>query len=495
MKKIKKYLAFDIGASNGRVVVGFFDGKKIDFKDIYRFSNEPVYLKNGLYWNFLQLFNEIKNGLKYYKKAYLNDLSGIGIDTWGVDYGILDKDGNLIGNPYHYRDKRTEGIDNEISEILGGYEIYKKTGAKIHQISTICQLYSMVKSDSSLMKVSDKMLLMPSLFNYFLCGEKFLEHSNITPTCLYDIQKEKVAVEFLEKLKIPIHIIGKVIEAGTVIGRIFPEISKETGMGKVPVIIPAAHDTASAEIAVPADKNKKWAFLSCGTWAVIGLETKTPLISEEAYIGGITNASTADGRFMTIMNMAGLWVLQGCKKIWDKAKIIEYKEMVEMAEKGKSFSFFIDTDDPAFINPENMLEAINVYCKKTSQNMPANKEDIIRGIIESLAFKYKLSLQKIENVSKEKFEILHIVGGGAKNSLLSQFTANSVGIPVLAGPLEATSVGNIIMQMIGDKTISSIEEGRNIIRESMNLIEFCPQNTEIWEDIFNKYKKITGGIK
>ncbi|MFH2068847.1 MAG: rhamnulokinase family protein [Candidatus Omnitrophota bacterium] len=494
MKASQNFLAFDLGASNGRALLGAFDGGTLGCEEVYHFPNNPVFLHSGLHWDVLKLFTEIKKGLGLCAGKHGAALSGIGIDTWAVDYGLLDRSGELIGNPYHYRDRRTEGMVEEVAGILGGYETYRTTGVRLAPINTICQLYSMVRNDSPQLSIADTFLMMPCLLNYFLSGEKLQEHSNVTTTGLYDIYKNAPAEDFFRKLGIPAGIIGKVMDPGTVVGSLRADVRKEMGLGIVPVVVPATHDTASAVVSVPADEKKKWAFLSCGTWSVLGRETEKPVTTKESYKLNITNAATAEGKYMTIANITGLWLVQECKRIWDKeGESLGYPDLVSLARKAQPFASFIDVDDQAFVNPVNMPETIIACCRNTGQRPPKDKGGIVRLVLESMAFKYKMFLEKLERLTGERFEILHMVGGGAQNRLLGQFTADALGIPVLAGPYEATALGNILMQMKGVGAIGSVSQGRALLRKSIDLIEYTPKDAERWNEVFPGYRKITGG--
>ena len=496
MKASRKFLAFDIGASNGKTLLGKFDGETLNCEEIHHFLNEPVRLHDNLYWDILKLFAEVKKGLGLSAKKYGGDLSGIGIDTWGVDFGLLDGKGELIGNPYHYRDKRTEGMVEEINKILGGYEIYKTTGVRLVPINTICQLYSMVRHNSPQLKIADALLMIPCLLNYFLSGEALQEDSIITTTGLYDIHENTLTEDFFRKLGIPVGIMGKIVEPGTIIGNLKTGVREETGLGAVLITLPATHDTASAVVSIPADGKREWAFLSCGTWSVLGTETEKPVTTKKGYELNITNAATAEGKYMARTNITGLWLVQECKRIWDKkGENLSYPDLVNLARKAQPFFSFIDVDDRAFVNPPNMPRAIISYCRNTGQRPPQDKAGIIRLVLESMAFKYKTVLRNLERLTGKRFEILHLVGGGAQNQLLCQFTANALGVPVLAGPYEATALGNILMQMKAIGTIDSVSQGRAILRKSVNLVEYTPKYANQWNDIFPKYQKITGENK
>jgi sugar (pentulose or hexulose) kinase len=487
VKATKDFLAFDIGASNGKAVVGEFDGNKLACTDVYHFPNDPVAVHDSLHWDVLRLFFDIKKGILQYRKKYGSALDGIGINTWGVDFGLFDRDGKLIGNPHHYRDQRTQGMLQEIREMVGGYRIYSVTGVNLEPISTICQLYSMVKHSSPQLELADRFLMMPNIFHYFLTEKKCDEYSNITATGLYDYENDAPAADILQELGIPASLIPPLVKPGTIVGR----LGEEFGLGATPVIVPATHDSASAVISVPADPASNWAYLSCGTWSVFGIETDKPATSEESYELNITNAATSDGKYMTRTNITGLWIVQECKRIWDRQGMsLDYDDMVELARNAQPFSGFIDVDDPSFANPPDMPAAIVEYCRSTFQNVPTDRGTIIRMTLENLALRYREVLMNIERLTGKRIEVLHIVGGGVRNQLLCQFTANALGIPVLAGPVEATSTGNVLVQMIGAGLFDSVSQGRQMLKKSLDLIGYMPGDSDKWQESYEKYQQI-----
>ena len=478
IKTSKNFLAFDIGASSGRAVVGIFNEGKLRLDEIHRFPNECVKIHGSIHWDVLKLFLEIKKGLSLFVKEYGDNLNGIGIDTWGVDFGLFDSDGNLLGNPFHYRDKRTEGIEKDIANIIDPYQFYETTGMRLAAISTICQLYSMVKGHSPLLEMADSLLMMPGTFNYFLTGEKAEEYTILTPSCLYDIKNDSFAAQFLDKLHIPLKIMPRAIKTGTIIGNLLPEVSEEVGLGKVPVIAPACHDTASAVAAVPAANNDdNWAFISSGTWSVVGIEVSEPIVTREGFQFNIVNEGAAGGKFITVSNITGLWIIDECRKAWDRqGEILDYQQMLMLAERAKPFTAFIDPDDKSFVNLPDMPQAIIEYCKNTCQKVPKDNGEIIRIALESLALRYKDMLKKMESLRAKPVEGLHIVGGGAQNKVLNQLTADAAGKTVHAGPIEATAIGNIVMQAIGTGYLESIDDAREIIRSSFEIETYYPGN-------------------
>ena len=484
MKIDKKFLAFDLGASGGRAVVGIFRDGKLELEEVHRFPNEPVRVHQSIYWDVLGLFREIKRGLAIFARKYGKSLDGIGIDTWGVDFALFDRDGHLLENPHHYRDKRTEGLKEKIAEIIEPYQIYRTTGMALTPITTLCQLYSMVRDNSPVLKTADLLLMIPGIFNFFLTGKKVEEYTAITTSCLYDINKDSFAAELMDKLCIPEEIMPGIVKPGTVIGDLLPEISEEVGLPRAPVIAPACHDTASASVAVPAVENDSWAFISSGTWSVVGIEVSTPIINRETFRLNLVNEGTAENRFISVFNITGLWILQECKRIWEKeGEKLDWPNIVKMGESAEPFTAFIDPDDKAFVNPLDMPQAIIEYCKNTGQRVPEDKGTIIRIALESLALKYRETLRKIERLQGKPIKVIHIVGGGTQNKILNQLTADATGKIVLTGPVEATAIGNIVMQAIGTGYLRSVEEAREIIKSSFEIETYYPRDRNKWDRI------------
>lgn len=486
-----KFLAFDLGASNGRAIAGSFDGDRLSLETIHSFPNGYVNVSGSLHWDALRLFSEIKNGLAVAAAGYGNSVNGIGIDTWGVDHGLLDEKGKLIGNPYCYRDSRTDGLVEEMQEIVGGYEYYRATGEKLAPIYTMTQLYSLVKCASPQLRIADRLLMMPSLLSYFLTGEKLDEHSALSGGGMWNVSADSPATGLLEKFGIPSGLVCDVVRPGSPLGKLRPEIAREAGLTDAQVIAPAGHDTASAVLSVPADEKTRWAFLSSGTWSLLGIESAEPLITETSYQSDIVNAATAEGKFMSRANITGLWIIQECKRIWDRqGQALSWQEIVRLAGSAPAFTAFIDVCDPAFVCPTDMTRAIAEYCKATSQPAPEEIGTMARVIFESLALKYRQTIESIEKITGRRIEVLHIVGGGAQNVLLDQFASSACGIPVVAGPYEATAAGNILMQMVGSGAISSVAEGRQVIRRSFDVQEYLPADVQRWAEAYRKYKDI-----
>ena len=484
------YLAFDFGASSGRAIIGKIENDKISLEEIHRFPNGPIQILGHLYWDFPYLFNELKKGITLAVKKGFPDLQGMGIDTWGVDFGLITKDNQLIGNPFCYRDSRTDGMLERALAKMPQKEMYEITGIQFMQINSLFQLFSMVETGSHLLKIADKLLFMPDLFNFFLTGEKLNEYTIASTSQLLNANQKNWANEIFSRLDLPDKLVSPIIQPGTLIGDILPEIRLETGIKKLEVIAPATHDTASAVVAVPA-LSGNWAYLSSGTWSLMGIDADTPIISDDSMRFNFTNEGGVNGKIRFLRNAMGLWLLQRCMYQWElDGKTVGYEEMPSLVERAKPFRSIINPDDAIFLNPPDMTKAIQDFCKRTDQPMPETQGELLRTIFESLALKYRFIMDMINSMHDKKIDRLHIVGGGSQNQLLNQFTANALGIPVIAGPSEATALGNIVVQAIAKKELSSVEEGRELIANSFALREFLPENQGQWEDTYQRIKKL-----
>ncbi|MCS7202014.1 MAG: rhamnulokinase [Dictyoglomus sp.] len=485
----RQFLAFDLGAESGRALVGILKEDKLVVEEIHRFVNRPVEILGRLYWNVPQIFQEIKEGINKAFSKYPH-IESIGIDTWGVDFGLVTKEGYLAGLPVCYRDHRTDGILEKAFKVMPRERIYELTGIQIMQINTLFQLYSMVLENSSLFKSAYKLLFMPDLFNFMLTGEMKTEFSIATTSQLYNPIKDSWEEEIFERFRIPIEIMPELEMPGKEIGKISESIRREFNIKDISVISPCGHDTACAVASVPAE-GEDWAYLSSGTWSLMGVELKEPIINKDSLEANFTNEGGVNKTFRFLKNIMGLWLLQSVRRIWMKEGTeFTYSEITKMAEEEKPFQFFINPDDSSFLNPPNMVLAIREYCEKTGQKIPETKGEIVRCILESLAFRYKEVFESLEKIIGRKIKILHIVGGGSQNALLSQFTANVLGIPVMTGPVEATAIGNIMIQAISRGAIKDLSSGRRIIRNSFEPIIYYPKDTEIWEREYKRYKEV-----
>lgn len=474
---MEKFVAIDLGAESGRVIVG--DLSKIEI--IYRFPNHLVRVKDSIFWDILGIFNEIKKGLKKAFRKYPNQIASIGIDAWGVDHVLLDNDGDLLGNPYHYRDNRTDHIMEEVFRIIPKKEIFEETGIQFMQINTIYQLYSFAKKKPRIFHHTKYFLTIPDLLNYWLTGMIKNEYSITTTTQLYNPLKKDWSNKILDKLGFSKEIFGEIIMPGTKIGALLPAIAREIGAdSKVVIIAPACHDTGSAVAAIPVKDNINYAYISSGTWSLLGIETPEPIINEMSFKYNFTNEGSAEGGIRFLKNVTGFWIIQECKKFWDEElRPYSYDELTEIALKHGPANFRIDPDDPKFLKPglidDNMPDRIKAYCRETGQKVPTAPAEITRGIIESLADKYTKTIKMIEEITGKSIQEIHIIGGGSRNGLLCKMVANTTRLPVFAGPVEATALGNLIIQAQSMGQIRSITEGRKIIEKSFDIKKYLPE--------------------
>ena len=454
--KTSTYLAADFGGGSGRIIAGTLNGESIELEEIYRFQNRQIQVGKHLYWDFLSLFQELKNGLKLAAQKGLNVVS-IGIDTWGVDFGLIDKHGNLLGNPICYRDKRTAGIPAEVFKQIDIQEHYAEAGIQIMDINTMFQLYSAWQENAGLVEQADKLLFMPDLFSFYLTGKSNNEYCIASTSELLDAKKRTWNFPLIHKLGLPEKLFGEIVQPGTVRGTLTPEIAEETGLSTdVKVVAVGSHDTASAVFAVPYrdHSSKGKAYLSSGTWSLLGVELDEPILTETARLAGFTNEGGVSGKIRFLQNITGLWILQCLMKEWKaKGQEIDYPTLTKEAELAQIDSL-IDVDDPSFVNPESMEKAISDFCIKHGQTVPQDRGEQARCVLASLAERYKRGIEEINTLLPEPIKELHIIGGGSQNQLLNRLTEEAIGIPVIAGPVEATAIGNIMVQAManGDKT-------------------------------------------
>ena len=491
MSDVKRFLAYDLGASSGRAIVGTLKNGRLDIEELHRFSNGPTRLLDSMYWDVLKLFDEMRFALHLYVQKYGPELHGIGFDTWGVDFGLLDKNGTLVTNPFHYRDHRTDGMVEELCNHIPREQVFAKTGIQFMQLNTLFQLYSMAVQQSPLFQISDTLLLIPSLFMYFFSGKKANEFTHATTTQMFNPKTGDWDYEMLKELGIPTEMLkAEMVQPGTIIGDLLPSLAEPAGLGKVPVIATATHDTASAVAAVPT-KGGEWAYLSSGTWSLIGLEVAEPIINDDSLRYNLTNEGGVDGTYRFLKNIMGLWLVQECKRIWDReGNTADFGELMIEAENAAPFKAVLDPNDSKFLNPPDMPKAIIDFCRESGQAAPESRGEILRCALESLALKYRNILEKMEQLRGKPIDVLHIVGGGIQNTLLCQFTANATGKTVIAGPVEATAIGNIMVQALATGDIASLQEGREIVRQSYKTICYEPQDTESWDSVYEGSREL-----
>ncbi len=487
------FLAIDLGAGSGRAILGTLKEHKILLEEIHRFPNDTVSSDGHLYWNTDKLFEEMLTSLKILVSKNIK-IESIGIDTWGVDFALLDKDGKLLSQPHAYRDQMTNGAPEEFYNLISKEKVYQLTGIQTMQFNSLFQLYALKKTKPQLISNAAALLFIPDIFNYYFTGIKCSEFSFVSTSQLLNPVNHSWATELFITLGIEPSIMQKILLPGTVIGNIKPEITQTTGMKSIPVIAVASHDTGSAVAAVPADGDN-WAYLSSGTWSLMGIESDKPILTDEAMKCNFTNEGGVDGTTRFLKNITGLWLLQESKRIWDKEKEYSYSELVKMAEEAKGFQSFIDPDAPDFFAPDDMTEAIQTYCKKTNQTVPCTVGEIARVIFESLALKYRFVMETIEQLTQKKINKLHIIGGGSQNELLCQFAANATGAEVIAGPVEATAIGNIVMQAKTLGHFKSLKEMRQVIGESFSVKSFNPEDQIQWEKAYQMFSNIINEMK
>jgi len=490
------YISIDVGAESGRVSLISFRDEKIYLREIYRFPTGGTFLpvngREAFVWNIVRFLDEILNGLKMSKN--FGEINSIGIDTWGLDFALLDRTGMLISLPYHYRDLRTEGMMEYTFKRVGKKYIYENTGIQFMQINTLYQLLSMVVNNSPLLEIAETFLMIPDLFNYWLTGVKVCEFTDATTTQFYNPFKKYWSIELLEKLNIPTKIFPEIVGPGTILGDLRESVSNRIGYN-VKVIATTSHDTASAVAAVPA-ANKNFAYISSGTWSLVGVEVDKPIVNELSFKYNFTNEGGYNYTYRFLKNVSGLWLIQELRREWYiDNRIISYPEIVKIAAEKRGFQYFIDPDYKEFIFLSNlkMSERIIRYCKETGQKSPKNLGEIARTIFESLAFKYRWVIEKIEKIIGRRIDTIHIVGGGSKNTLLNQLTSDITRKTVIAGPSEATTIGNAVVQMISMNEIGDLKKARKIISNSFKLQKYTPIIDEnIVEEAYTKWLEKTG---
>jgi len=486
----KRYLALDMGAESGRGVVGFWGKGRLRLEEVHRFPNGPVRVLDSLQWDLLRQFTEIKNAIGAAARR-CKSLQSIGIDTWGVDFGLVGAGGVLLGNPYHYRDARTDGMMEAAFALMPREEMFKNTGIQFLPFNTVFQLFSMVRSRSPLLDIAETLLFMPDLFNFLLTGVRASEFSIATTSQMYDVRKGQWSKPIFRKLKLPLGIMPEPQPTGSTVGPLLAAVAEETGAGRVRVVAPATHDTGSAVAAVPARGSGDWAYISSGTWSLIGAELPHPIVTPEALKHSFTNEGGVGGTVRFLKNIMGLWLVQESRRQWAaEGKEYDYAQLANLAAKAAPFVSLVNPDDPSFLRFGQMPQKIQAFCKKTGQKVPKGHGEIVRCALESLALRYRWALEGMEEILGRKIKVLHVVGGGSQNRLLSQFTANALGIPVVAGPVEATAIGNICVQAIADGEIASLEDARAIIRKSFDVETYEPKDTARWSDAYERFRTI-----
>jgi rhamnulokinase len=485
------FLAVDLGASSGRVMDCGWDGARFHLHELHRFANAGVRVGPSLYWDVLRIWSEIQSGLQKFRAAHGDAPAGIGIDAWGVDYALLDVHGRMLGNPYCYRDARTKGMPERLSATIGARPLFLATGVQTMEINTAFQLASMAAAQDCQLADAHTLLMIPDLFQFFLCGEKRVEYTEASTTQLYNLRARRWSRETMSALGLPAHIFPEVVMPVTVLGDIRTDVRSDLGFAsRFPCIAVASHDTASAVAAIP-DLDDSSAFLSSGTWSLMGVVADQPNLSDEAFEGGFTNEGSADGRVLLMKNMTGLWILQECMRAWEAAgQRCEWKDLAQAAENAAPFRSFIDVASAEFHSPADMCAVIAQMCGTAGQPAPNAPGEFARCVFESLSFAYREVADELERITGRTIETIRVVGGGCLNRSLCQMTADACGRQVIAGPVEAAALGNAMMQMAATGHLSSIAEGRAALKASAECETYLPAQNNQWRAAFERYKAV-----
>lgn len=479
------YLAFDLGAESGRAVLADLQSGILTIKEVHRFRNAPLETGGSLRWDVERLWLEIRKALNSLKRV---KLAGIGVDAWGVDYALLGQEGQLLERPYHYRDGRTEGVMEAVFQKVHKEEIYRATGIQFMPINTLYQLYAAHRDTPSVIAAARQLVTIPDLFNYWLTGKAVCEYTNATTTQMIDPVRRTWATEIMQKIGLRSDLPSPIVEPGTVLGPLQDGVVSSSVLAGTPVIAPACHDTGSAVAAITARDGT--AFLSSGTWSLIGTELDAPVLSPNAQKCNFTNEGGVNGTTRLLKNVMGLWILQSCRNCWSaQGHEDSYADLEALANREPSFAHLVDPDDERFLRPTDMLGAINQFCAQTQQPAPSNVGSYVRCVLESLAMKYRLTINHLEDVCGHRMDQIRVIGGGAKNRLLNQLTANATGRKVIAGPAEATALGNISMQVLATREASSLAEVRAIVDRSFPTEVFEPIDTDKWEQHFQRFEQ------
>jgi len=491
------YLGIDLGAESGRVMAGLWDGKCMRLEELHRFPNGPVEIGGSLRWDVLRLWSEIQNGLSLAARRYGKAVRSVGVDTWGVDFALLSKTNELLGQPFHYRDARTRGVMERAFRSVPRTDIFAATGLQFLPFNTLYQLLALQKNNPELLVMADCLLMMPDYFHWCLSGVRAAEFTDATTTQFFDPAKQGWSRKLLKRFNLPTKILPHIVPPGTRLGPLLDSVSRHTGLDRIDVVAPASHDTGSAVTSVPTTHKEEgtWAYLSSGTWSLLGLELKKAQLSHRVLEFNLTNEGGVDGTYRLLKNISGLWLIQQCKRAFDNSgNRLDYAQLVRLAEAAPALRSIIDPDNAIFMNPADMPAAIQQFCRATRQPVPRTQGALVRCALESLALKYQTVLDCLEEIGGKRIEVIHVVGGGSRNDLLNQFAADACQRPVLAGPVEATVLGNVLLQARAAGEISSLAEIRSVVRASCEVRSFEPKhaNSGIWAQGRARFANLPG---
>lgn len=484
-----QFLAFDLGAESGRALIGTLRGQQLTLEDRHRFPNPNGRFNGHLHWNLQSQWESLKTGLR---NAGSGPLRGIGVDTWGVDFGLVGAGGEILGQPYHYRDNRTDGMMEKLFQRVPREKVFDATGVQFMQLNSLYQLFAMQQANSSALSAAETLLFMPDLFNFLFTGVRKSEFSIATTSQFYDPRKQTWATELLTALDLPTRILPETVPSGTIIGPLRRDVADECGIkGDVPVIAPATHDTGSAVAAVPASEGTSWCYISSGTWSLMGVEIDTPLINEKALRYNYTNEGGVGGTIRFLKNIMGLWLVQECRRQWEKeGKTFDYIELTKLAGQAKGLQSLVNPDHQPFLSPGEMPSKIAAFCSSTKQTAPNSPGEFVRACLDSLALTYRRTLEGLEDLLGKRIDVIHIVGGGCQNELLNQMTADACGRTVVAGPVEATAIGNILVQAMAVGEIKSLSDARQVVRASFPVKTYEPNDTKAWDTAYQTFRKL-----
>lgn len=487
------YLGVDLGAESGRVMAGRWDGHQLRLEELHRFGNGGVWVGDTLRWDILRLWSEIQNGLAVAGRRFGGQIVSVGVDTWGVDFVLLSKSQELLGLPYHYRDGRTRGVMGEVLKRIPRERIFAATGLQFMEINTLFQLLAYRDKNPELLAAADCLLLIPDFLNWCLSGERVCEFTNATTTQFFDPTARTWANGLLQELELPSRILPCVVPPGTRLGPLRSQVAAQAGLGQVQVVAPATHDTGSAVAAVPTAHTgaPSWAYISSGTWSLMGLEVQQAILNPRSLELNLTNEGGIEGTYRLLKNIMGLWLLQQCKRSFEKQGSSQsYESLVALAGSSAPLRSLVDPDHASFLSPEDMPTALQAFCRRTNQAVPQTQGELVRCVLESLALKYALTLEGLESLVGTRVEVIHVVGGGSRNEFLNQFTADACGRPVLAGPVEATVLGNLLVQVKAQGELASLVELRDVVRRSSDLKSFEPRGDGAWAEAKGRFRSL-----
>jgi rhamnulokinase len=465
-------------------------------EEVSRFDNGGIWAADRLYWDLLRQWSDVQDGLRAASAKYGDRINSVGVDTWGVDFGLLGPDDELLGNPRHYRDPRTTGILPHALTICDRAEIFEETGLQFMELNTLYQLLAMQRDKSRLLDVAESLLMMPDLFHWLLTGIKANEYTDASTTQFYNPRARGWSTRLFERFALPARILGEIVAPGTRLGRVRPAVAEATGLRNVDVVLPGTHDTASAVMSVPAEgdasQRPNWCYISSGTWSLMGIESPVPIINDACRSLNFTNEGGVGGTTRVLKNIAGLWLVQECRRIWqlERRESISWDDLARGADAARPLTSLVDPDAPAFLAPRHMPDAIRGYCRDTRQPIPDGEGAVIRCALESLALRYRMVLGWLEQLAESHIDTIHIVGGGTRNRLLCQMTADACQCRVLAGPVEATAIGNGMMRAVAKGDVGTIAQARQVIRRSFDVVEYAPRTTAPWDEAYDRFCKL-----